>query len=120
MKGDSQPSKRPVPKAQNPQKRKIQKCSNKLFACSIQEFQFNLPCYSMPITLRNIGTPVDQSDDKEEVPLQLVEDYRRQSIKQKIKFRVKQEMWSMIKKIFEKPVSIDPPPILDARTEPNP
>lgn len=68
MRGDSQPARRGMGKSVNLYPRKGQRFSSKLFACSIQEFQFNLPNYSMPITVRNISTAPDRRDSVEAFP----------------------------------------------------
>jgi hypothetical protein len=77
MRGDSHSIKRPSGKSQNLHPRKNKKCSSNLFPCSIQEFQFNLPSYSMPITIRSNITTADHKDPKEEFSMQPNEDYRR-------------------------------------------
>jgi hypothetical protein len=102
-------------KSLNLQPKKGQRLSSKLFACSIHEFQFNLPSCSVPITVRNVSTAPDRKHSREEPPTQPIDDYRRELIKQKIKFRVKQEMWNLIRKNFEKPLA-DPAPPQDAKT----
>lgn len=107
MRGDFSASKKPLAKSVNLNTKKGQKCSTKLFVCNIQEFQFNLPSYSIPITVRNISTAPAPEERREEHTYELLEDCRRELIKQKIKFRVKQEMWNLIKKNYEKPLITD-------------
>lgn len=68
MRGDTQSSKRPMGKSVNLHPRKSQRLSSKLFACSIQEFQFNLPSYSIPITVRNISTAPDRKGSADYMP----------------------------------------------------
>lgn len=54
MKANSSVFRRPLAKSVHLQPKKTHNGSSKLLACSIHEFQFNLPNCSIPITLRNI------------------------------------------------------------------
>jgi hypothetical protein len=98
MKAHSPVVGRPSAKSVNLYPRKPSKQSCKSFACNIQQFQFDLPNSSIPITVRAIQTTPSPEEPPHQKSDLHFEDCRKELIKQKIKFRVKQEMWNLLKK----------------------